>query len=102
MEHRIIMALGDVKAVTFECLNPKCSTRVSVSPEMGQIPKQCPSCGVSWMTGAQTSQQSDTSQAKNFVTALAQLRVLAAQTAGSISLPFRIHLEFVEEALPLG
>ena len=91
MERRVIMALDDVKAVTFECLNAKCPARVriSVSPDIAQIPKTCPSCGEGW---------GGRDQSKNFVAALAQLRVLAAQAVEPTPLPFRIHLEFVEDS----
>ena len=98
MEYRIIMALADVKAVTFECSKADCSARVSVSPDKVRVPEKCPSCPESWMSGAQTSQQSETSQATNFVAALAHLRVLEGQAlSASNPLPFRILLEFAED-----
>jgi hypothetical protein len=88
-EHKIVVGLNDVKAVIYECLNKNCGARVIASPDTVQIPKQCPSCNEGWLSGEQTSRQSDTSQEKNFVEALRQLRIL-----GTKPLPFRILLEY--------
>jgi hypothetical protein len=86
MEHKITVGLRDVKAVTFECLN--CGGRLSVSPDKVRMPERCPSCD--------TSLGSQILEDKHFLNALAYLR------AGERPLPFRILLEFFEDAPPLA
>jgi hypothetical protein len=86
-EHKIVVGLDDIKAVTFECR--KCHARLTVSPEKIQIPDGCPNCPNSWISGEKKSFQSDTSQQTNFVDALAKIRVLEGSGA-----PFKIFLEF--------
>jgi hypothetical protein len=91
IEHKIVVGLSDIKAVIFECANANCHARVIVSPDNIHIPKQCPACNEGWIS-IEKSFQSDTSQEKNFVDALAKLRVLEAKP-----LPFKILLEFEDE-----
>lgn len=93
IEHKIVVGLGDIQAVIFECSN--CRARVSVSPDKLQIPKQCPNCNQGWIGGEKKSFQSDTSQQTNFVEALSKLRLLEANGSG-----FRILLEFEDEPRP--
>jgi hypothetical protein len=92
IEHKIVVGLGDIEVVIFECVQTKCRARVSVSPDKVQIPKQCPSCNESWGSGERRSYQSDTSQQTNFIDALSKLRLLEGNGA-----PFRILLEFEEQ-----
>ena len=53
VEHKIVVGLEDIAAITLECLNPKgCHSRVSVSPDKIKIPSNCPQCNHEWVPEA--------------------------------------------------
>jgi hypothetical protein len=91
VEHKIVVGLEDIKAVTFECR--QCGTRVSMSPAEIQIPRQCPAaaCSSVWIMGKPAGMTSDyeasTSAHLNFVSAIGHIR----KHNGAA---FRILLEF--------
>jgi len=93
IEHKIVVGLKDIKAVIFECANPTCHARLSVSPDKIRIPTQCQNCNAAWMGRERKSFQDDTSQQMNFVNALGNIRLLEENGA-----PFRILLEFEDES----
>lgn len=51
VEHRVIVGLSDIRAITFECV--KCGARLSVAP--GKVDtdtlRECPTCTAPWLTG---------------------------------------------------
>ncbi len=92
LQNRIVVGLDDIKAVTLECTdqdNKKCCARFSSSPDMIQIPKNCPQCNATWWKGDQTFRQYDNPRQMGFLEALAKLRDREAEGT-----PFRIFLEF--------
>src|SRR5881396_2951767 len=70
LENRIVVGLDDIKAVTLECTdqdNKKCCARFSSSPDMIQIPKNCPQCNATWWKGDQTFRQYDNPRQMGFL-----------------------------------
>ena len=49
LEHRLLLDLSDIVAVTFECV--KCSARLSLKPEKVDVSqlRQCQWCGKPWL-----------------------------------------------------
>jgi hypothetical protein len=53
IEHKFVMGLKDIKAITLKCLNPMgCETTFSGSPDSIKIPSNCPQCGHEWIPSA--------------------------------------------------
>jgi hypothetical protein len=92
-----VVDFGDLKALIFECRNgeKKCKSRVSVSPDQGHIPANCPSCGVEWV-------KYPLSELKVNGTSFSVITEMIAKVREKQSEPwpkFRILLEFDEPEL---
>ena len=97
LEHKIVVGLGDIKAVIFECRAGNCRARLTVSTEKMRIPTECPYCSKTWISGEQKSSfQPETSQQTALIDALEKVKVLEANGA-----TFRILLEFEDESSTL-
>ncbi|MGA3052689.1 MAG: hypothetical protein ABSD63_00630 [Candidatus Korobacteraceae bacterium] len=87
VEHKIVVGLGDIKALIFECR--KCLTRVSVPVEEAKTPHACP-CGHQWLPDYMEGTSGPKLSAyQRFCSALKECRTLQAN--GS---PFTVLLEF--------
>jgi hypothetical protein len=88
-EHKIVVELDDIKAVSLECR--QCHTRVTMSPDAIHIPDVCPgaNCDNVWMAGDPANYQSVTSPHMNFINAIGKIRKELGKGA-----PFTILLEF--------
>ena len=55
VEHRFVVGLKDITAVTFEC--KKCGARLSVKVDVlaSLTPHQCPSCTHDWVSDSTTT-----------------------------------------------
>jgi hypothetical protein len=90
IEHKVVVALGDIKSVVFECR--KCHTRVSVPTEDAKLPHSCP-CGQQWTPDYMESVNGPKlSPYQRFCAVLKECRTLQANGA-----PFTILLEFEAE-----
>ena len=87
IEHKIVVGLNDIKAVSLEC--SKCQTRITLAPDGIEVPLQCPKCGKIWITGDPSGYQAVASPYVNFFTAIAKIRTLLENGA-----PFKILFEF--------
>jgi hypothetical protein len=91
VEHRIVVGMGDIIAVTFECRT--CHTRTSVpATSLQGVPRSCSSCNSIWWTGTDMSSHVVTSgpAAIGFIQAIITLRALIQENRDA----FRILLEF--------
>jgi hypothetical protein len=95
LEHKIVVGLGDIKAVIFECR--ECHTRISMAPDKIDVPPRCPkkTCeSPAWIVGKPVGVTSDydgsTSAHLNFVSAIGHIR----EHNGAA---FTILLEFEDE-----
>src|SRR5437016_5498931 len=98
-EKRLVVSLGDIRAVTFECKEEICKARVSVRPAelQRELMDACPSCKTRWWgteTGAVTQIPTVTSSY------IALVEALAAIAAGGTeeTMKFRLLFEFDEPA----
>jgi hypothetical protein len=87
VEHKLVVGLDDVTAVTFECTVENCHGRATVSPDHAEIPSECPACHRAW--NVSTKSEEVASPYYNFVKGLVKIRTLLANGAR-----FRILLEF--------
>jgi hypothetical protein len=94
LEHKIVVGLDDIKAVSFEC--KQCQTKVTISPDNIRVPHHCQQCDSVWILGEPSNYLSVSSPYMNFVNAIGQIRKQLANGA-----PFKILLEFSEE-IPKG
>jgi hypothetical protein len=90
-EHKIVVGLDDIKAVSFEC--NQCHTRVTMSPDKIVVPHKCPNpqCDNVWIWGDPKNFQSVTSPHMNFVNAIGQIRKQLEENGGG---GFKVLLEF--------
>lgn len=86
-EHKIVVGLDDIKAVSLEC--NQCHTRLTMQPDDIRIPHHCQRCDAAWILGDPSQYRSVTSAHLNFVHAIAQIRNQLKDGA-----PFKILLEF--------
>ena len=95
-ERRIVVGLGDIRAVTFECKS--CGVRVSYQPDdshLMPVNTNCPACNEDWWTTSTTRGSVFGTQADivaNLLTGLQGVRKLADQK----SVGFRLLLEYDE------
>lgn len=91
VEHRLLLGLADIVAITFECAHEGCGVRLSVSPDATDTGRllQCPSCGGLWLANDSDLGQTNVGVTGRLLSAVARLR--NAQPKG-----FRLHLEFAE------
>jgi hypothetical protein len=71
-EHKIVVGLDDIKAVTLECC--QCHVRLTMSPDEVRFPQRCRHCDAAWLLGDPSRYLSGTSAQLNFVDAIAQIR----------------------------
>jgi len=90
-EHRIVVGLDDIKAVSIEC--NQCHTRLTMSPDSIRIPPHCQQCDSVWIVGDPTNYTAVTMPQLNFVNAISQIRKQLEKNGGG----FRILLEFDEK-----
>jgi hypothetical protein len=86
-EHKIVVGLDDIKAVSFECNN--CHTRVTMPPGDIKVPMKCHQCPQIWIEVDISQYQAVASPYVNFITAIGKIRTLLENKA-----PFKILLEF--------
>jgi hypothetical protein len=92
VEHKIVVGLDDIKAVTLECA--KCKTRLTVPPDRITIPNRCPSprCDQQWLSDIREHVSAPNSSYLQFCVALSELRSVTNH------MPFTIRLEFEEQS----
>ena len=100
VEHRIVVGLGDIKAVVFQC--NQCAARVAVSPdrldEDPRIMEDCPACKNHWWpTDAAKLLTQPVLPSVAFLRALEQMRT--SEVVKEVG--FTISLEF-DEPQPLA
>jgi len=97
IERKCVIALNDIKAVSFECTSSSCGARLSISPEninrtgIGRaIPFRCPSCNEEWRdkSPAQIEKGMMMTAPEEFIAALLKLTDKNCRVYG-----FRIFLE---------
>ncbi len=94
IERRLIVGLGDITAVVFECVH--CGVRVAINPDdLGTLAGKCPRCSYTWGLVEPVSNVPPTNLSRSFISdftqALMKIRRLDPQTVG-----FRLLLEFKE------
>lgn len=91
-EHKIIVGLDDIRAVTFECL--KCKSRTTILPDLLEtVPYACGSCNAAWRVQPFVTDVTTTGPAAlALIQAIRTMRVLIRENKDS----FRILLEFAE------
>jgi len=92
VEHRILVGIDDLKAITFECL--KCKARITLLPndKLG-VPDSCSACSAVWKASSPSSNVTVSAPAAiTFVDAIKRLVLLAAEPQAA----FKILLEFDE------
>ncbi len=89
LEHKIVVGLDDIKAVTFEC--NACHVKLTVAPDNIRLPHDCRQCGAAWIL-----EESEYPKGGNpyfaFARAVSTIRDQLKNHA-----PFKILLEFDEE-----
>lgn len=75
-EHRLLLELRDIRAITFECLSAGCGARLSLSPDTVKLDKliQCPSCLGIWLGNDPNAIDTRAGSAGPLIAALAALR----------------------------
>ena len=95
VEHKLVVGLGDLKAIVFACRHQGCTARAVISPEQAKVPEHCPGCGREWMRASLLGEIKVTSSTYvNLVEGIGKIRAHEAE-AGNGPL-FRILLEFDE------
>lgn len=92
-EHKIVVSLDDIKAVTFEC--KECGTRTTIPTEkLQEAPSACGRCKTIWWSGNQAANQPWVTTAQlaipAFIGGLFRIRTLIQEKQE----PVRILLEF--------
>lgn len=93
VEHRLVVGLGDIRAVTLECKH--CGARLSHSPEglkRGDLWK-CPSCHRDWLSDSLVHSQRPTSDLALFLLTLSASRKTQQEGTDS-AVGVRVFLEF--------
>jgi hypothetical protein len=90
-EHKIVVGLEEIRAISFEC--HQCKTRLTVSPDdIRAIPTACPHCNFSWRLPKDEQAGPPGSPPKNFAFGIKELKIrFTAEVIG-----FTILLEFDE------
>jgi hypothetical protein len=94
VEHRLLLELGDITALTFECEGEQCRARLSLPPDTvsGEKLQRCPRCNRDWL-----AKDSDLGQSTN--EGVFGRFVLAIREARKATHPgFKMFLEFRESA----
>lgn len=95
VEHRIVAALGDIRAIVFEC--NECKARVSISPnDLHRPPRQCP-LAHAWNWDDEPGRNQ--ARAGAHVDFISGLRRLLEPTLAP-HCGFKVYLEFEEPAQP--
>lgn len=91
VEHKVVLGLGDVRAIVCECAH--CGARLSMAPESVAPQKlaNCPACGMWWM-------RTDTTQGNDYLTPelalVAALKTVRDPKSGNPPNGVRILFEF--------
>ncbi len=93
LEHKIVVGLEDIRAVTLESLNPEgCRATFSASPDTIKIPENCPQCGHEWIPTATTGHLGG--KAWPYANLISSIKAIRAQKAPDNLSGFRIMFEF--------
>ncbi len=87
IEHKIVVGLDDIMAVTFEC--NQCHSKLTVPPDKIKLPQDCRQCGAEWFSGVDMPYPTGGSPYSSFIRALTTIRSQLKDR-----MPFRILLEF--------
>jgi hypothetical protein len=100
-ERRIIVSLGDIKYISYECKG--CGAKISISPDAGlSAPLKCPQCKDDWLReqahafSPQFGYEEQQSSVMKFAKAVGAMRNPEIDK----SYGFRILLEFAESTTP--
>jgi hypothetical protein len=91
VEHRTIVGIDDIRAVTFQC--SACTTRLTIPADsLRGVPRQCTSCNAVWWRGDEMATHVSTSgpAAMAFIQAIGTLAIMMREQKDT----FRIFLEF--------
>jgi hypothetical protein len=97
VEHRIIVGLGDIKAVCFECR--KCKARAMFSTDLAlEIPAECAQCHQKWSAGGQQTMKYRTYETVigSFVESISGLLTITKENKDAFG--FSVLLEFDDPA----
>ncbi|HTR78837.1 MAG TPA: hypothetical protein VMH39_12030 [Gemmatimonadaceae bacterium] len=90
VEHRVIVGLGDIRAVVLEC--KKCGARLRLSPEKvtdGHLGR-CPSCREDWLSLVMRSGDAWQSRSVAFLLSLSAARESQADALVNLRILFEI------------
>jgi hypothetical protein len=90
-EHKLVVGVDDIKAVTFECLS--CETRISIPFEkLNTPPRACSSCNAIWWSGQDISTNVSTSGPAilGLIQALVTIRVLMREKKNNCRILFEL------------
>jgi hypothetical protein len=91
-EHKMIVGLDDIKAVTFECNECKARTTIP-SDKLQGVPRACSSCNAIWQVKEPGSYVTTSGPAElALIQAIVTIRILIRQKKDT----FKILLEFEE------
>jgi hypothetical protein len=92
-ERRIVVGLDDIRAVTLECVNVNCGSRLTISPDkLENLPQRCPRCAQQWIPPEPSNFTNADSAFPNFLRGIAQIRTFIKNNL----LGVKILLEFEE------
>ena len=89
VERRLVVGLGDIRAVTFECKS--CSARLTLAPDKVDPDglTRCPSCGTTWWTTPTSGKvMTPNSRIFTFLSAIGPMRELQAEIGFTLLLEF--------------
>lgn len=100
VEHRYVVGLGDIRAVTLECKTKTCRARVTVSTDKIETlligDRNCPACGCRWFSPSTAIVENRTMGVVKFLAALKA----AQESEHEDAVGARVLLEFNEPSLP--
>ena len=100
-ERRIIVSLGDIKYISYEC--KKCEAKISISPDAGlSAPPRCPQCKDNWLPESTNAPSPRYGYEEQQSSVMRFARAVGAMRNPEIgnSYGFRILLEVAEPVTP--
>lgn len=92
-ERKIVVGLEDIKAITFECANKECRSRLTVSPDkLIDFPQKCPRCSLPWIQSEPSTYSNADSAIPNFLRGITKIRSFLSNGLMGV----RILMEFEE------
>lgn len=92
-ERRIVVGLEDIVAVTFECANKQCHSRLTISPDkLTDLPQRCPRCSQQWIPPDPSTYSAVDAPFSNFLRGITDIRTVVRTNPIGV----RILLEFEE------